>query len=389
MKVLIFMTQFYQSGGAEWLEMKLAEDLNRRGIHADIMSMYTEDLPGVAAAKADLLAKNIPALHFLGMRINPPASSLLPAILRLRRLLREQDYDLVETSGVSPTFIASWATRGTRTRHVAGLHQVLRRDRDNSTAAKFLRFSARFNARSRYYAISDYAAAHWVAYSRTAPAHTRRIYNAIRDDDFLEAADRQGLRSELHLPANARIALFVGRLAADKGIETALDAVGPLLERENLCLLYVGRRDLYVRGTEDMLQRMELKIRESGWSDRVRFMGFTKSIPRLMASSDVLVHPTSIEGFGLVLAEAMAAGLPIVASDVEAIPEVLAGTDSLMVPPGDPRALQAAVLQTLGRTPEETARAIEKGRRRALDFRIDQRANAMIELFQDVLADRF
>jgi glycosyltransferase involved in cell wall biosynthesis len=108
-----------------------------------------------------------------------------------------------------------------------------------------------------------------------------------------------------------------------------------------------------------------------------------------MASSDLLVHPTRIEGFGLVLAEALAAGLPVVASNVEGIPEVLAGTDSVMVPPDDPEALRGAVLKTLNRTPDEAAEAIEKGRIRAQDFRITNRTDAMINLFEEVLSGRF
>lgn len=72
MKILIFMTQFYQLGGAERLAVELAQQLNNPGIHADILSLYTEDLPNVAEAKEALLRAGIPNVHFLGMRIHPP-----------------------------------------------------------------------------------------------------------------------------------------------------------------------------------------------------------------------------------------------------------------------------------------------------------------------------
>ncbi len=116
MKVLIFMTQFYQLSGAERLAVELAEELNKRGIHADILSMYTENLPGVAEAKQDLLNRGIPNVHFLSMKIHPSIVSLLPAILRLRRLIREEGYDIIETSMVSPTVLAAWATRREKAR---------------------------------------------------------------------------------------------------------------------------------------------------------------------------------------------------------------------------------------------------------------------------------
>lgn len=383
------MTQFYQLSGAERLAVEQAEELNKRGIRADILSMYTEDLPGVAEAKEELLQKGIPGVYFLGLRIHPSITSMVSAIKKLRRLIREYEYDIVETSMVSPTVIASWAVRGMPARHVAGLHQVFRRDRENSKQHKFWRFSIRCNRRIRYYAISDYAAYHWIRYSLASPQHTRRIYNAIPDDCFDTSSDRREVRRELGIPEVGRLVIYVGRLAAYKGIDTLLDALGPILEQNRLFLLYVGLPDLYVNGTSKMLQRMEQRIAEENWGYRVRFLGYRKDVPRLMASSDLLVHPTRIEGFGLVLAEALAAGLPVVASNVEGIPEVLAGTDSVMVPPDDPEALRGAVLKTLNRTHDEAAEAIEKGRIRAQDFRITNRTDAMINLFEEVLSGRF
>lgn len=389
MRVLVFTQQFHQLGGAERLGVELAEQLNRRDIRADIMSMYTEDLPGAAEAREKLLRRGIPAVHFLGMRVHPPLTSIVPAIRRLRRLVHEQQYDLVETSSVTPTVIASWATRGTRTRHVSGLHQVFRADRENRLVHRCWRLSVRSNRRIRYYAISDCAAEQWVQYSHTSPRHTRRIYDAIPDDCFEAACDRIGVRRELGIPEDARIALYVGRLAAYKGINTVLDALGPVLDQERLHLLYVGRLDVDIRGTEEMLRQMKSRIAMEHWDEKVGFLGFRSDIPRLMASSDVLAHPTRIEGFGLALVEALAAGLPVVASNVEGIPEVLAGTDSIMVSPDDPVALRAAVLRTLHRRPDEAASAIEKGRARAEAFRLAKRTDAMVRLFEDVLSGRF
>jgi len=387
-KVLIFMTQFYQLSGAERLAVELAEELNRRGIYADILSMYTEDLPGVAEAKQALLDKGIPAVHFLGMTIHPPITRLVPAFRKLRHLIREHEYNIVETSMVSPTVIASWATRGTWARHVAGLHHVFIKERHNSKKDLFWRFSIRRNRLIRFYAISDYVAQAWVHYSNTSPSQTRTIYNAIPDDCFDVIPDRDGLRRELGISKDGRIVIYVGRLAKYKGIETLLDALGPVLEQENLFLLYVGAPNTNVPGTKQAIGRMEQRIAENRWSNRVKFLGYRKDVPGLLASADVLVHPSRTEGFGLTLAEAMAAGLPVVASNVEGIPEVLAGTDSIMVPPDDPDALCRAVLRALHRSPEEAAQAIEKGRKRAEDFRASKRTDAMIVLFEDVLSGR-
>jgi len=393
MKVLIFMTQFYQLGGAERLAVELAEELNKRGIHADILSMYKEDLPGVAEAKQDLLQRGIPAVHFLGMKIHPPLASMIPAIFKLRRLIRDEGYEIVETSMVSPTVLASWASRGTRAKHVAGLHDVFSKNRYNALKDVFWRFSIRCNRRIRYYAISDYVKRHWAEFSGTPLKHTRTIYNAIPNDCFDVVPEREAVCSELKIPSEHKILLFVGRMLKRKGIDTILAAFGPILRETDLHLVYVGGTDQgpegFFFGEAGLLERMQTQIAEENWIDRVHFLGRRKDVPRLMASCDLLVHPARIEGFGLVLAEALASGLPLVASNVEGIPEVLAGTDSLMIPPDDPMALRDAVLQTLNRPPEEEACAIKKGRKRAEDYRIGKRIDAMVKLFEEVMECQF
>ena len=384
------MTQFYQLSGAERLAVELAEELNKRGIHTDILSMYTEDLPGVAEVKAVLLKKGIPNVRFLGMKIHPPITSLIPAILKLRRMIRDEEYDIVETSMSTPSIIAAWACRGSVACQVAGIHDVFTKERYNTAKHKLWRCSVRSNRNTRFYAISDYAARHWVAYSGTPANRTRTVLNAIPDDCFEVVPERDTMRKDLGIPKDGRIALFVGRLLKRKGIDTIYEALAPVLEEQDLTVLYAGGKDFpedFFPDDAGLLERLKARIEQDGLASRVLFLGRRDDVPRLMTLSDVLVHPARIEGFGLVLAEAIAAGLPVVASNVEGIPEVLEGTDSIMAPPDDPQALREAVLKTLNRTPDEAAQAIEKGRRRAEEFRTEIRVDNMIKLFEEILAE--
>ena len=383
------MTQFYQVSGSERLAVELAEELNKRGIHADILSLYTEDLPGVPEAKQELLDRGIPNVRFHGMKIHPLITSLVPAIFKLRKMIRAERYDIVETSMVSPTVLAAWATRGAEVRHVAGLHRVFRRDYENSIQHRFWRFSVRSNTQIRYYAISDYAKKCWIPYSKISPSHIRTIYNGIPDKCFDTIPDRAAVRKEIGIPSSARIAIYVGRLVPYKGIENILEALGPALRKNNLYLLYVGTPDRNVTGTGTVIQRMKHKIEQEKWKHLVHFLGYRNDVSRLLASSDVLVHPTQMEAFGLVLAESLAVGLPVVASGVQGIPEVLRGTDSIMLPPDNSEALREAVLKILNRTPDEVTRHVEMGRKRAEAFRMGIRTDSMSKLFEDVLEGRF
>ena len=390
MKILVFMTQFYQLNGAERLGVQLATGLNERGIHADVMSMYSDDLAGVTAARDRLLDHGVPNVFFLGMRVHPSLATMPPAISRLRHLLDRHLYDVIETSMISPSVLASWATVRGRTRHVSGLHHIFNRDDHNSARHKFWKFSCRCNSKNRYYGISDRATQSWIDFSGTPPQHTRTVYNAIGDEFFDSISDREGVCREIGIPDGARLVLYVGRLASLKGVDTILNALSPVFEEENMYLLIAGAPDLSVNGTEDMLGRMDCQIQsDSKMSQRVKQLGFRKDISRLMASCDLLVHPPRTEGFGLVLAEAMAAGLQVVATNVGGIPEVIQGTDTLTVPPNDHAALRDAVLKTLHRRDSEKMQAIKKGRDRANSFRMSSRLDAMINLFNEVLDGRF
>lgn len=393
MKVLIFTTQFWKLGGAERLAIELAADLNRRGIHADVLSMYAANLPGVDVARQRLLEQGIPVVRFLGMGVNPGSLTALTAVGKLRRLVRDERYTVVETSLVSPRLLTMCATIGLPAHHVAGVHDVFTKRRYNDGKSRLSRYFMAVNDETRFYAVSEYVKKHWIEYSRTPPERTRTIYNGIPDEAFDAQAERDSVRRELNISRDAKVALFVGRMLKRKGIDTIVEALGPILEVENLHLIFAGAVDEPPDGLfpdeRGLLQRMRERIASQGWTPHISMLGVRGDIPRLMASSDVLVHPARLEGFGLVLAEALATGLPVIASDVEGIPEVLSGTDSLMVPPDDPDALRIAVQRTLSRTQREKATAERKARLRADRFRLCHRTDAMIELFDNVMAGTF
>jgi len=386
MKVLILTTQFYLLGGAERLSIELAEDLNKRGVHADILSMYTESIPGVLKKKQELLRKGIPAIYFLGLNINPSLSSFVLAVLKLRRMVRFHGYDVVETSQPSLAIMAAWATKFTRTKHVAGLHYSGTHKGINKMREFVFILSAMLNPATRYYGISRFVVEYWLHRSKAFFGRLTLVYNSISDDSFCVNSDKNALCNELEISAESRIVLFVGRLDAYKGFETLLEALGSVMLQEKIVLLYVGHED---PSAKKILASMKQKIAHEELCGRIRFLGRRDDVSRLMASSDILAHPARSEGFGLVLAEAMAAGVPVVASNVDGIPEVLSDTDSIMISPDDSAALLNSVLKILSWTLEEKLVSIEKGKRRAEDFRVANRTNAMIRLFQDTIEPRF
>jgi glycosyltransferase involved in cell wall biosynthesis len=149
--------------------------------------------------------------------------------------------------------------------------------------------------------------------------------------------------SVLGLGPEHRVVLFVGRLDPQKGISILLDAMRELSRDsrfEGTHLLLAGEGPL--RG------EIEVFARENRLEDRVHLLGRRNDVPALMKAADCLVLPSLWEGMPNVVLEAMAAGLPVVATAVEGTSELVqCGETGLLVPAGDVRGLLAGIVQVL------------------------------------------
>jgi glycosyltransferase involved in cell wall biosynthesis len=133
---------------------------------------------------------------------------------------------------------------------------------------------------------------------------------------------------------------------------------------------------------------IELLAHELGVNaDNVRFLGFRNDIPDLLAASDLFTLPSLTEGLPLSVLEAMSHCLPIVATRVGGIPELVThGTDGLLVPANDDAALAEAMADLIN-NPEKRHAFGEAGRRRALaDFSFEKMTDAYFDLYEDLIS---
>jgi glycosyltransferase involved in cell wall biosynthesis len=157
------------------------------------------------------------------------------------------------------------------------------------------------------------------------------VHPGVDVDRFAGATVDRRLREELLGTRHKTLALYVGRLDHLKGVETLLAALEAVPE---CALAIVG----------DGPARAELELQARPLGDRVTILGRRLDVETLMASADLLVLPSRTEGLPFVVLEAMAAGLPLVATRVGGIPEaVVDGETGLLVPPGDSVALATAI----------------------------------------------
>ena len=188
------------------------------------------------------------------------------------------------------------------------------------------------------------------------------------------AAANAGLR----MPDDAPLAVYTGRLRATKGLTELVSAwqrVVASRPEARLCLA----------GEGPLRKGLEEQIVGLGLSGRVVLAGVFDSVEELLAAADLFVLPSREEGPSLALLEAMAAGLPIVATDVPGTREpVTDGQHGLLVPGQDVDALSAAILRLLD-TPELAARLGAAARDRARTrFSLAQMADAHLKLFESL-----
>ncbi|HEX2034499.1 MAG TPA: glycosyltransferase family 4 protein [Chloroflexota bacterium] len=176
------------------------------------------------------------------------------------------------------------------------------------------------------------------------------------------ASARQALGIEPQRPVLSTLA----RLAAQKGHRYLLQALVEIRhEFPDVLYLVVGDADADWRGEGGIREELEELIRTLDLAPNVRFLGYRRDILTVLHATDILVSPSLREGMSVTLVEAMAAGVPIVATAVGGSPEAIVdGETGLLVPPADPRALATAVL-TLLRDPARRAAMGAAARRRA------------------------
>lgn len=160
-------------------------------------------------------------------------------------------------------------------------------------------------------------------------------------------------------PEGRPVVLFAGRLRTRKATAVLLEAL-PLLRREH------PEAVLVVAGDGEQRSALERRVRELGLHEAVRFVGARprSEMPGWYAAADLFCLPSLYEGFPLAILEAMAAGLPVVATAVAGVPEaVVDGVTGRVVPPEDAASL-ARALSELAADPEAARRLGEAGRKR-------------------------
>ena len=329
--------------GAERHLLVLLTGLRERGVDARLIILVERDKP-MDDMMAEAREREIPVCRIVIRRDYD-----LPLLWKLRGALREIQPDIVHTHLVHADMFGYFAAK------LSGVQRIVS-SRHNDDQFRYRPRWRRINRRmwrsfDAGIAISEAIKRFTIEVEAASADKISVVHYGIDfawlSDDDIEAA-RQHLRAALGVDADALLLGIVCRLVEQKGIPYALEALRRLRAE-------YPQAHLVIAGDGEKAAELRRLAAALGVADRVHWLGWRSDAADLMAAFDVLLVPSLWEGFGLVLLEAMSRRVPVIASRVSAIPEVIVdGESGILIPPRDVDALTQAIARLL------TDRALRK-----------------------------
>jgi glycosyltransferase involved in cell wall biosynthesis len=322
-------------GGAERLTVVLANNLRLRGVDARVAHLGIESSHLLVE---ELQAAGTPELNLrLGSLLDPR-----PA-LGLAMYLRRERIDLLHTHTRYAHLVGRPAAALACRPVVSTIHNIM--DIESGWRGSVRRRLDYWTARKLCTAVITVSEAQRQVYLRATginPARVETHMNGVNTEEFRpDTSARNRLRGELGVGADTVLILTVAMLRPGKGIHDALEATTRLRQQ-------TSDFQLLIAGDGAERPHLERITSSLGLQDKVQFLGLRGDIPALLAASDIYVNPSHYEALSTSALEAMAAGLPVIATEVGGLPEIVTHhRTGLLVPPHSPEELAAAMARLL------------------------------------------
>ncbi len=332
MKIFILSTSMGM-GGADQQILMLAQAMSARGHDVRIVALAPLGQMGYEAQRAGIATESLEMQRNIGM---------VSGVVRLIRMIRAWRPDVLHSHMVHANLLARALRPITPVPAlVSTIHSI-----NDGGRLRMAVYRLTSGLVDRVTIISQLAAQRYVAIGAVPAAQLEVVPNTVDTTRFRPLPHvRGGVRQELQL-GDEFVWLAVGRFEEVKDYPTLIAAFAQLVrKRPTSRLLLVGKGSLQ--------QEVEELVRMEDLQERVTFLGVRRDVPELMSAADGYVLSSVREGMPVVLLEASAAGLPVVATRVGGVAEVVDDqTSGLLVPPGDVAQLAGAMERIEALAPE-------------------------------------
>ncbi len=314
-------------GGAQELQITFAKEARRRRHRLAVISLSEDDGSKYPSQLQEL---GVNVLFFPTTRIFDFRN-----LWRIIQWFRSERPDVLHTHLMYSNIIGSFAGLFSKTPVVSTLHNTGVEEKFRAPRSEYVEVLALRYVISRVIACGPAVSQYGKTFLRNKPILV--IPNAIEaSSPQITSSEREKIRQEIATDAKRTIIISVGRLVAQKSFEDLIDAFALIHpSHPDLCLAIVGDGHLY-----DMLDD---KIHSLNLAEHVRLLGRRSDVPYLLAVSDMFVLASHWEGLPVAVLEAMAAGLPVLVTDVGDNAWAL-GSTGVTVPPQQPGILAKAMI---------------------------------------------
>ncbi len=304
--------------------------------------------------------------------------SYISLVRQVIKELKNNNCNLIQTHGFKPTFLAFCVKLICNVRWICFMHGTTREN------VKVAFYNLVDNICQRFADLTVVVSENqrqkvWGGRNET---RVRVLHNAVDIDNPMPMSENPLIVADkLKMPAGAQVVLAVGRLSPEKGMDVLLDAFSHLVQLQgSVHLLLVGD------GPErSALEKQVLLLKLEGI---VHFVGYTATPGDYVKVANVLVLPSRSEGIPNVILEAMAMQLPVVATKVGGVPEIIDdGINGLIVAPEDPNELAKAINVVLSDDDLKKQFILAGSKRVKEAFGIQTRVNRLQGFYREVLKE--
>ncbi len=326
-----------------------------------------------------LLSLACPVFHFPLYSLKPKnIIKCLPEAFRIRKILKENEIDIIHSDYPSDTYFAHLARIGTKAK-------IIWHVRWNVPAAKDRIFERVYDG---IIGVSEAAGRRFKLDNPEFSKKYKTIYNGVDTNKFLPLQDKSKLRDELALPSDEFILLFAGVRKEGKGVFDILNAQVLLKNSEKDLPLIV-----FVGGDEQNDNRMKIDdlIEKHSLKDNVRVLPAQINISDWMRASDLIAIPSheGNEGMPRVSIEAQCSGVPLIVSDAGGVAEAIGREENagIVVRQNSPQDIAQAIEKIMS-SPALSKKMSEAGRKRGKElFDIKIHASRVENFYQYILND--